>query len=147
MNGENSMFGYAEVKVDSKARIYLPPFTKPVGLEELVFLKREDFVELWPLSEFVDKVNKLNDLVFYETDINKKEEYQRLSDEITSILKETHVEKDGKRIVIGKQIVDKYNFYNGICIEGKGKYIRLWEPSKFFEYQKNLNGSSKRTRR
>lgn len=147
MNGENSMLGYAEVKVDSKTRIYLPPFTKPVGLEELVFLKREDYVELWPLSEFVDKVNKLNDLAFNETDINKKEEYQRLSDEITSILEETHVEKNGKRIVIGKQIVDKYNFYNGICIEGKGKYIRLWEPNKFMEYQEKLNDRSKRTRR
>ena len=147
MNGENSMLGYAEVKVDSKTRIFLPSFTKPVAMEELVFLKKEDFVELWPLSEIVDKVNKLNDLIFRETDINKKKEFQKLSDEITAILKQTHVERDGKRIVIGKKIVEEYNFTNGICIEGKGSYIRLWELSKFFEYQESFSGRSKRTRR
>ena len=62
-----------------------------------------------------------------------------MSDEVTAFLKKTHVERDGKRIVIGKKIIDEYNFNDSICIEGKGSYIRLWNPDKFREYQENLN--------
>lgn len=138
MHGEVSMYSVVEVKVDAKGRIYLPSFTKPEAEEELIFMKKPDYVEVWTSDTIVERVNKLNDLAFYETDIDKKNRYQRMSDEITAFLKKSHVENDGKRIVLGRDIVGEYNFCDAIIIEGKGDHIRLWNPSSFKLYQDNL---------
>lgn len=138
MYGEFPMFDVGEVKIDVKGRIYLPSFTKAEADEELIFIKKPDYVEVWAIAVIVEKVNKLNNLAFYETDTTKKAEYQQMSDEITAFLKKSRVEKDGKRIALGKEIVTKYHFVDSIFIEGKGDHIRLWEPNKFLQYQQSL---------
>ena len=138
MHGEVSMYSVVEVKVDAKGRIYLPFFTKPEAEEELIFMKKPDYVEVWTSDTIVERVNKLNDFACYETDTTKRAEYQRMSDEITAFLKKVRVEKDGKRIALGKDIITEYHFSDSIFIEGKGNCIRLWEPNKFLEYQQVL---------
>ena len=141
MFGDVSMLDGMEVAIDEKGRIYLPSFTHSEAREELFFIKKQNYVEVWSSAKIIERVKKLNDLAFNETDIVKRNKYQSMSDELTAFLKKCHVEKDGKRIALGKEIVAEYHLSKSIRIEGKEDHIRLWEPSKFLEYQEALNVS------
>lgn len=87
MFGDVSMLDGMEVAIDEKGRIYLPSFTHSEADEELFFIKKQDYVEVWPSAKIIERVKKLNDLASYETDVNKRKAYQSMSDEITAFLK------------------------------------------------------------
>ena len=144
MFGDNYMLDVIEASVDvQKSRIPLPKFVNADAHESVVLLEKTDFIEVWSINTLKEKLRELERLILCAVNDDDRARYQFLSDQFTSVAKTVKVSSNWSRITVGKKLLDKYQIVDKVIVEGKGDYIRLWEPNKFDEYKMNINRGSK----
>lgn len=131
MFGEEFMLGNEERYLDDKGRVSLPSFCKADKDDKVIILSMGDYIEIWGEIEFYKY------LEYYQIDPFA------YSDSITAfiVLKDVNIDAL-KRINLTKRLVGEYKLSNEVHVEGKGKFIRIWNPTKFLEYQKKMNDTS-----
>lgn len=140
MFGENYILGTTEIQVEkTKSRIQLPSFCGAEKGDKLVLLERVNYIEVWNVNDILTILRECQEKIKTSTIIDEIEYYNNQSDMITAFIGCVKELKD-KRLIIGKEILEKYNIkYNDILIiEGKDNHIRIWPKDKFISYQEKL---------
>lgn len=130
-----NIIGTYECKVDAKGRLMLPTALKKQLMPELqngFVLKRgmfEKCIELYPMTEWNDKMSKVNKLNRF---VRKNVEFIRLFTAGVKI-----VELDGTgRLLIPKDLVGFSSISSSIVLASAGTYLELWGKAA---YEKKLS--------
>ena len=131
-----NIIGTYECKVDAKGRLMLPTALKKQLMSQLesgFVLKRgmfEKCIELYPMSEWDDKmslVNKLNRFV------RKNVEFIRL---FTAGVKIVELDATG-RLLIPKDLMGFSEITNSIVLASAGTYVEIWDKEAYEEKLSN----------
>ncbi len=146
MFGENYMLGIKQLKLDEKGRCSVPSFTGVQKDDFLVILHGDDYLEAWNYCDIIAYLKEIHHKMMETDQLDVRKKYQLLSDQITSrvALEPRKVCFSEKliRLNLGTSLMEEYQLYDGVIIEGKGKYIRIWNNQKFEEYQMQLKEST-----
>jgi MraZ protein len=130
-----NIIGTYECKVDAKGRLMLPTALKKQLMPELqngFVLKRgmfEKCIELYPMTEWNDKMSKVNKLNRF---VRKNVEFIRLFTAGVKI-----VELDGTgRLLIPKDLVGFSSISSSIVLASAGTYLEVWSKAA---YEKKLS--------
>lgn len=141
------MIDKATVKVDTqKFRITLPKFMDLKPKDLVVLIEKKDFIEIWSQEEIKNRLLNLKKLIQSENvSMMDRQNYQYFSDQITAFsnTREVVVSLNWNRITLGKELLEKYQVTDKMVVEGVLDHVRLWEHSKFLEYQQSLLSQDK----
>ena len=131
-----NIIGTYECKVDAKGRLMLPTALKKQLMSELqdgFVLKRgmfEKCIELYPMSEWNDKMSKVNKLNRF---VRKNVEFIRL---FTAGVKIVELDVTG-RLLIPKDLVGFSAISSGIVLASAGTYVEIWDKAAYEEKLSN----------
>lgn len=127
---EKNILGIREVMLDNKNRIILPSFCGPQKSDRIVVLAKKDYIELWEYTLFCQFMDRLG-----------KDSMDGYPDDITAFVYSVDmlVDSDSK-VILTKDLVERYHLKDGILFEGKGNHIRLWNRQRFQCYSNQLMG-------
>ena len=141
----DNILGIDTKSIDEKYRLILPKNVGCEPKEELVLICKKNYLEIRELKKVKEELQELRINLKGATSIEIKNFYQSEIDEITSCTEKVVSVDKQHRITLNKEIVTRYNFANGVKIEGIVDRIRIWNPDKFLEYQNyNLNKKSRK---
>lgn len=144
MFGDKPMLGVASRKVDAKKRIWLPKFTCAENDDKVFVITKDDYCELWGYDELIKRATYLKEKIETTIDIELKQNYQKLYDELTSFAScdfsdhSYRTINSSSRVTLPKDVVDKYQIDDEVTIEGKLDHIRIWKPLDFENYKRRL---------
>ncbi|MBP9150732.1 MAG: division/cell wall cluster transcriptional repressor MraZ [Flavobacteriales bacterium] len=131
-----NIIGTYECKVDAKGRLMLPTALKKQltsQLESGFVLKRgmfEKCIELYPMSEWDDKMSKVNGLNRF---VRKNVEFIRL---FTAGVRIVELDVTG-RLLIPKDLVGFSSITNNIVLASAGTYVEIWDKDAYEEKLSN----------
>ncbi len=131
-----NIIGTYECKVDAKGRLMLPTALKKQltsQLESGFVLKRgmfEKCIELYPMSEWDDKMSKVNRLNRF---VRKNVEFIRL---FTAGVRIVELDATG-RLLIPKDLVGFSSITNSIVLASAGTYVEIWDKDAYEEKLSN----------
>lgn len=141
----DNILGVFNRSIDNKYRIVVPKFAGVEKDEELVIIIKKDYFEIKELKTIIAKIKNIESKL--ETASNKEtlSFYQDMKNEITACIGHTLKKDSNDRIILGRSIIERYNLNNEVVIEGIMDGLRLWNPTKFNEYQESI--MNKKTRK
>ncbi|MCF8276335.1 MAG: division/cell wall cluster transcriptional repressor MraZ [Flavobacteriales bacterium] len=125
-----NIIGTYECKVDAKGRLMLPTALKKQLMSELesgFVMKRgmfEKCIELYPMSEWNDKMSKVNRLNRF---VRKNVEFIRL---FTAGVKIVELDVTG-RLLIPKDLMGFSSITNSIVLASAGTYVEIWDKDAY----------------
>ena len=131
-----NIIGTYECKVDAKGRLMLPTALKKQLMSQLesgFVLKRgmfEKCIELYPMSEWDDKMSKVNKLNRF---VRKNVEFIRL---FTAGVKIVELDVTG-RLLIPKDLVGFSAISKDIVLASAGTYVEMWDKAAYEEKLSN----------
>ncbi|MCF8463803.1 MAG: division/cell wall cluster transcriptional repressor MraZ [Flavobacteriales bacterium] len=131
-----NIIGTYECKVDTKGRLMLPTALKKQLMSQLesgFVLKRgmfEKCIELYPMSEWDDKMSKVNRLNRF---VRKNVEFIRL---FTAGVRIVELDATG-RLLIPKDLVGFSSITNSIVLASAGTYVEIWDKDAYEEKLSN----------
>lgn len=131
-----NIIGTYECKADAKGRLMLPTALKKQLMSQLengFVLKRgmfEKCIELYPMSEWDEKMSKVNKLNRF---VRKNVEFIRL---FTAGVKIVELDATG-RLLIPKDLVGFSSISNSIVLASAGTYVEIWDKVAYEEKLSN----------
>ena len=124
--------------IDNKYRVVIPKFAGAKPGEKLVLILKKDYLEIRELSAVISELKKIVSNLENTTNVELINFYQYRKDEITSCIGNVVTPDKQGRIILGKEISMRYNFGSEVKTEGIMDGLRIWNSTKFNEYQENI---------
>ena len=139
------LLGFEDRKIEGKSRITIPKKFDAKEGDTLVFILEEDYFEA---KEYGVVLREIERLIQRKNSCNKKEAikyFENKKNEITSSLADIVTVDNQSRVNINKFLLEKYDLTDEVVIEGIYDGFRVWNPEKFYDYQKaNISRKSRR---
>ena len=145
MFGDEMILGTEARKLDTKGRFLVPKDNTSAEIgDTLLFIERENFIEIWDSNRIKDEVKRLKECLNKTTDMKLYEYYVSSLNEIFSSIHGSKINKVDKagRILLGIDLIKKYNLNGEIYLEGADDCLRVWNNESFLKYkEENLKAS------
>ena len=142
MLGDEILLFQTTVTIDDKTRILMPSKTLVKPKEQLILYdSREGYLSIYSAIEFEERLKYLQNQArreFEKGNFNQKDLYKcQLAFECARVFDKQNVDS-ARRLLLGKYIMEKFNFDKEVFMEGEYDHINLFDSEESFEKYKQF---------
>lgn len=136
---DNEIFGCYERRLDNKRRLIIP---KEAGIEafdgdKLVVIMGDDFVELKSCHLVSEELREIRERIKMASDKNELVHLENVYEQLCLSINSKLEVKQG-RVLLSKEVVDKYSFDSGVVVAGFDNRFRIYSAD-VYNGKKNKN--------
>ena len=134
---EEGFFGVEARKIDDKGRIILPKSFSANPKDKLLFIRKEDYLEICSKSVVEKKLKELKLLASSANSVEILKFYERKIDELFFEVEDMVQVDSQNRILLGKRFLGEYPNGTNIVLVGAYDCIRVYTEEKYNQVKSN----------